>query len=155
VNRASSIGTELLLDNIPGVASSSIVAYFNNLNSGDFAATAALFTDDGCLHPPFEQPIVGRDEIATYLEREARGMIFCPESGAMLIKDNDLTQYHIQGRVKTNYFTIHVSWLMQLTPAVGVVEVRSPQVASPLENRICLVEIKLLAPLSELLKIKR
>jgi hypothetical protein len=137
VNRASSLSAELSL-HIAGVESPTIAAYFNNLNSGNFAATAALFTDDGCLHPPFEQPIV-RDEIATYLEREARGMIFSPESGAMLIKDNDLTQYHIQGRVKTNYFTINVSWLIQLTP----------------DARILLVEVKLLATLAELLKVSR
>ena len=139
MNTASYIGTELLIDNIAGVASPSIVAYFNSLNSGDFAATAALFTDNACLHPPFDLPLSGRDAIATYLEQEARGMIFCPESGTMLIKDNDISQYHIQGKVKTNYFTINVSWLMQLTSA----------------DRICLVEVKLLAPLSELLKIKR
>ena len=138
MNRASSLSAELSLL-IAGVESPTIAAYFNNLNSGNFAATAALFADNGCLHPPFERPISGRDEIATYLEREARGMIFCPESGAMLIKDNDRTQYHIQGLVKSNYFTINVSWLIHLTP----------------DNRILLVEVKLLATLAELLKVSR
>ncbi len=139
MNTTSYIGTELLIDSITGVASPSIVAYFNSLNSGNFAAAAALFTDNACLHPPFDLPLYGRDAIATYLEREARGMMFSPDSGAMLIKDNDLIQYQIQGRVKTSYFTINVSWLMQLTSA----------------DRICLVEVKLLASLPELLKIKR
>ena len=138
MNRASSLSAELSLL-IAGVESPTIAAYFNNLNSGKFAATAALFADNGCLHPPFERPIFDRDEIATYLEREARGMIFCPESGAMLIKDNDRTQYHIQGLVKSNYFTINVSWLIHLTP----------------DNRILLVEVKLLATLAELLKVSR
>jgi hypothetical protein len=137
VNRASSLSAELSL-HIAGVESPTIAAYFNNLNNGEFAATAALFADNGCLNPPFERPIA-RDEIATYLEREARGMIFYPESGAMLMKDDDLAQYHIQGQVKTNYFTINVSWLMQLTS----------------DNRILLVEVKLLATLAELLKVSR
>jgi hypothetical protein len=66
-------------------------------------------------------------------------MSFWPESGALLIRDDNLAQYHIQGRVKTNYFTINVSWLIQLNAA----------------KEILLVEVKLLAALEELLKFSK
>jgi hypothetical protein len=130
--------SRLLID-IDGIEEPTIAAYFNGLNSGEFAATAELFTESGRLDPPFENPIEGRDAIAKYLETEAKGMIFCPESGALLLKDNALDQYHVQGKVKTNYFTINVSWLLQLNT----------------EKKILLVEVKLLAALEELLKFSK
>jgi hypothetical protein len=128
-----------LLINIDGIEEPTIATYFNGLNSGEFAATAELFAESGRLNPPFENPIEGRGAIAKYLETEAKGMIFCPDSGALLIADNDLAQYHVQGKVKTNYFTINVSWLMQLNT----------------DKEILLVEVKLLAALEELLKFSK
>ena len=124
---------------IEGVEEPTIATYFSTLNRGEFTTTADLFAAAGCLNPPFENPIEGRAAIAKYLETEARGMILCPEFGVLLIKDNGVAQYHIQGQVKTNYFTINVTWLFQLNS----------------DNEICLVEIKLLADLEELLKFKK
>lgn len=124
---------------IEGIEEPTIDAYFSMLNRGNFTAAADLFTTTGCLNPPFEGSIEGKAAIAKYLETEARGMILCPEFGLMLIKDNDVTQYHIQGKVKTNYFTINVTWLFQLN----------------LDREILLVEVKLLAALDELLKFKK
>ncbi|AFY94388.1 hypothetical protein [Chamaesiphon minutus] len=128
-----------LLIDIDGIEEPTIAAYFSGLNSGEFAATAELFAQSGRLEPPFENPIEGREAIAKYLATEAKGMTFCPESGAMLLKDSELTQYHVQGKVKTNYFTINVSWLMQLNT----------------DKEILLVEVKLLAALEELLKFSK
>jgi hypothetical protein len=59
--------------------------------------------------------------------------------GTLLLRDNHLTHYHIQGKVQTNYFIINVSWLMQLNT----------------NNAIVLVEVKLLAALEELLKFSK
>ena len=128
-----------LIVNIDGIEEPIIAAYFNTLNRGEFAATAELFAFTGCLNPPFESSIEGRDAIANYLATEARGMILCPEAGTMLLRDERIAQYHVQGQVKTNYFSINVSWLMQLNTA----------------GEIVLVEVKLLAALEELLKFKK
>jgi hypothetical protein len=138
VNNTHAIDIELSTK-IEGIEEPTISAYFRTLNRGESADTAALFADIGCLNPPFENPIEGRKSIANYLEKEARGMIFCPESGAILIKDDEIIQYQIQGQVKTNYFTINVSWLFQLNG----------------DREILLVEVKLLAALDELLKFSR
>ncbi|WP_310417671.1 nuclear transport factor 2 family protein [Chamaesiphon sp. OTE_8_metabat_110] len=127
------------LVNIEGIEEPTIVAYFSTLNRGEFGAAAELFAETGCLQPPFENPIEGRDTIAKYLATEARGMILCPTAGAMLLRDDRIVQYHLQGQVKTNYFAINVSWLMQLNAA----------------REIVLVEVKLLAALEELLKFKK
>jgi hypothetical protein len=133
-----SVTTELSVQ-IEGVSEPIVEAYFTRLNSREVTTTADLFAKCGCLKPPFEDSIEGRDAIAVYLEKEARGMRFCPESGTLLLRDNDLTQYHIYGKVQTNYFTINVSWLMQLNT----------------DNEIVLVEVKLLAALEELLKFSK
>jgi hypothetical protein len=138
VNKFTAVDSELL-GKIEGIAEPTITAYFMRLNSCEFRAAAELFADIGQLAPPFENPIEGRAEIAAYLEKEASGMSFWPESGVLLIRDDDLAQYHIQGKVKTNYFTINVSWLMQLN----------------IDKEILLVEVKLLAALEELIKFSK
>ncbi len=135
MNKFTAVDLELL-GKIEGIEEPTITAYFTRLNSCEFDGVAALFTDRGQLAPPFENPIEGRAAIAAYLQKEASGMSFWPESGALLIRDAGLAQYHIQGKVKTNYFTINVSWLIQLNAA----------------KEILLVEVKLLAALEELIK---
>jgi hypothetical protein len=132
----SAVNSELLM-NIDGIDEPTITRYFSSLNSGEFTATSELFADRGQLSPPFDKPIEGRAAIAKYLTSEARGMRFYPESGAMLIRDDNLIQYHVQGQVKTKYFTINVSWLMQLNA----------------DLKIVLMEVKILAALEELLKL--
>jgi hypothetical protein len=138
MNATHSIDLDLVTT-IDGIEEPTIAAYFSTLNRGNFTAAADLFATTGCLNPPFEGSIEGRAAIANYLETEARGMILCPEFGVLLIKDNEVAQYHIQGQVKTNYFTINVTWLFQLN----------------LDREILLVEVKLLAALDELLKFKK
>lgn len=138
MNQNHAIGTELSIQ-IDGIEEPTISSYFIDLNRGEANATAQLFAEKGCIQPPFEESIEGREAIAKYLAKEARGMRFRPESGAILIRDKDLTQYQIQGKVQTNYFTINVSWLMQLNP----------------DKEIVLVEVKLLAALEELLKFSK
>ncbi len=123
-----------MLIHIDGIQEPTIYKYFERLNSGEFRAVAELFGEQGCLVPPFEKMIQGENAIAKYLEKEASGMSFCPEHGAILKSDHQHIQYQIYGRVKTNYFTVKVSWLMQLNPI----------------SEIMVVEVKLLASLKEL-----
>lgn len=116
-----------------------IERYFTSLNDRDFRAAAELFTELGCLKPPFDRPIRGRAQIAEYLEKEAVGMIFMPERRELLVSDKLGDRYQIYGKVETKHFSLNLNWLMQIDPA--------KQLAS--------VEIKLLASLPELLNIER
>ncbi|NUN63329.1 nuclear transport factor 2 family protein [Pseudanabaena biceps] len=124
-----------LFINIDGINELTIYEYFAGLNNNEFMATSELFAEQGCLNPPFEQTVCGRDAIAQYLEKEAKGIEFCPAYGEMIKSDNAFTQYQIQGKVKTNQFTVNVNWLIQLNSA----------------KEILLVEVKLIASLIELL----
>jgi hypothetical protein len=138
---AESLNSEI---NIQGVNEPVVYEYFESLNSGEFMATAGLFAEQGCLKPPFDNQIQGREAIAQYLETEAKGMIFVPEHGKVLMMllsadfgdDLDYTQSQIQiyGKVKTNWFTVNVGWLFQINAV----------------KEIILVEVRLLAALADL-----
>ena len=132
--------------NIDGIDENTIYQYFIRLNNSEFIETAQLFSEQGCLNPPFEKSIVGREAIARYLEKEAKGMNVCPEHGAILatvgvadsLENSDRTQYHIQGKVKTNFFTVNVSWSIELNA----------------NKQIIAVDVKLLASINELLSFR-
>ena len=125
--------------NIDGIDELTIYEYFARLNNNEFIATSELFAEQGCLSPPFEQTVCGRDAIAQYLEKEAKGIEFCPAYGEMIMSESTFTQYQIQGKVKTNQFTVNVNWLIQLNST----------------KEIILVEVKLVASLIELLKFSK
>ena len=116
-----------------------ICEYFARLNDNEFIAASELFTEQGCLNPPFEKTVCGRDAIAQYLEKEAKGIEFCPTYGKMIMSDSKFTQYQIQGKVKTSQFTVSVNWLIQLNST----------------KKIILVEVKLVASLIELLNFSK
>jgi hypothetical protein len=123
---------------INGIDELNIQKYFTLINQGDFESAASLFEVRGYLDPPFDQIIQGREAIAKYLEKEAKGMQFCPESGQKLEDCGDYTQFEIQGSVKTSLFTVSIEWLMQLNS----------------EKEIIAVEVKLLDSLNDLLNLK-
>ena len=112
--------------------------YFVRLNQSDFVATSDLFSEQGSLKPPFEKAIKGRNAIAQYLAKEALGMKVFPSYIKTEIIAQDCTQYQIKGKVKTNYFTVHASWLISLNST----------------KEITLVEIQLLEKLGDLLPFK-
>lgn len=120
---------------IQGIHESVIYEYFTRLNNGEFITTAELFAEKGCLNPPFDKQLQGRDAIAQYLEEQAKGIIFSPEYGEILMSDSNHTQYQIQGKVELNWFTVNISWLFELDIA----------------KEIILVDVKLLASLDDLL----
>ena len=121
--------------NIDDIDELTIYEYFARLNNNEFIATSELFTEQGCLNPPFEKIVYGRNAIAQYLEKEAKGIESCPANGEMIMSDGTFTQYQVQGKVKTNQFTVNVNWLIQLNST----------------KEIILVEVKLVASLVELL----
>jgi hypothetical protein len=128
---------------IQGVREPVIYEYFARLNNGKFIATAELFSEQGCLNPPFDKQLQGRSAIAQYLEKEAKGVRFFPEYGKIVtsidtasnLEHGDRLQYQIQGKVEMNWFTVEVSWSIELNTF----------------KEIMLVEVNLLTSLNDLL----
>jgi hypothetical protein len=124
---------------IEGLSDPVVLRYFETFNISDFQATAALFAEDGAMHPPFEEPIVGPEAIATYLEAEAKEMTLYPRQGIAETLEDGQTQIQVSGKVETRWFGVNVSWLFVLSQ----------------EQKILLATIKLLASPQELLSLKR
>ncbi|WP_421657464.1 nuclear transport factor 2 family protein [Leptothermofonsia sp. ETS-13] len=124
---------------IEGVNEPVILRYFETLNSGAFQETSKLFATDGVLHPPFETEVVGREAIASYLEKEAKGLILQPKQGTSQILENGCTEYQIVGQVQTILFSVNVSWQFILSPW----------------KELFVARIKLLASLQELVKLRK
>lgn len=124
---------------IKGITEPIIDEYFIQLNNANFLETAALFTEQGNLYPPFGKVVQGKSAIAQYLQKEALGMKFFPEAGEITFNHSNNRHYQIQGKVTTHQFTVNVSWLFQLTPT----------------QEISVLEIKLMASLKELAQLNR
>ena len=116
-----------------------ISQYFETLNEENFPATAKLFAIDGTLTPPFESSIKGRKAIAIYLQQEAKGMKLSPLQETLETTETGHIQAKIKGKVTTSLFTVNVAWIFILNR----------------QNEILSVEVKLLASLEELVKLKR
>lgn len=123
--------------NIQGISDQTIYEYFTRLNNGEFVATAELFTEQGCLTPPFDQPIQGRSAIAEYLEKEAKEIASYPKWGEKL-KQGLLNEYRIQGTVAISQFVFDMEWFIQLNSA----------------QEIIMLEVKLIASLEDLLNFR-
>lgn len=124
---------------IEGVDRDKIRRYFETLNAGEFERTSSLFAPQGQLIPPFEEPIVGPEAIAAYLQQEARGMNLRPKRGEITATAGGTEEVKISGEVKTALFTVKVGWLFILD--------RDEQILS--------VTVKLLASLAELASLRR
>ena len=118
---------------IAGLTNPTLVGYFETLNAGDFDATANLFADDGVLHAPFEEPIIGSSSIATYLKTEARGMQLEPQQGVSQILEDGNVEVQVSGRVQTSAFGINVAWLFLLNSDQKILSVTVKLLASPQE----------------------
>ncbi len=119
---------------IKGITESALINYFVTINQEEFATTAALFAEAGELLAPFEKSLVGKEKIAAYLTKEAKGMKLLPKQG---IKETeaDFAKYKILGKVKTSLFSVNVAWNFTLNA----------------DRQITTAEIKLLASPQELL----
>ena len=118
---------------IAGITKPTVLRYFETLNAGDFDATANLFAEDGVLHAPFEEPIIGRISIATYLKTEARGMQLEPQQGVSQILEDGNVEVQVSGRVQTSAFGINVAWLFLLNSDQKILSVTVKLLASPQE----------------------
>ncbi len=122
-----------------GLTEPVVLSYFESFNAENFVATANLFDPNGELQPPFESAISGRESIAYYLHREARGMKLSPHHSRQTELADNLLQIQIQGSVQTPFFSVNVAWQFVLSPA----------------REILHLEVKLLASPEELLKLRR
>lgn len=122
----------------PEISQEIISRYFESLSAEDFLATAHLFAAEGTLYPPFESAVTGREAIVAYLETEAKGLRLSPLSYAADRLEDGHIQYQVMGKVQTPLFGVNVGWIFVLNAAAEIVS----------------VQIKLLAALEELLKLK-
>ena len=124
---------------IEGIDESVVWRYFQTMNAADYEGTAALFGPTGTLHPPFEEPIEGKEAIATYLKAEAKGMQLFPKEGIAEALEEDQIQVQVKGKVQTSLFGVNVAWVFILNP----------------KREILYAQIKLLASPQELLNLRR
>jgi hypothetical protein len=124
---------------IEGISEATILQYFQSLNAGDFDATAALFAEDGVMHPPFESGVVGQDAIATYLKQEAQDIKAYPRQGIAETLENGEIQCQVTGKAQTSWCGVNVLWQFILNQ----------------QKQILYIKIKLLASPQELLNLRR
>ncbi len=108
-------------------------SYFESMNAGDFETTAALFAPDGVLNAPFEEPIVGREAIAPYLQIEAEGMQLDPREGVSQKFEDGNVEILIIGKVDTPLFGVNVSWQFFLNFLGEITSVTVKLLAEPQE----------------------
>ena len=123
---------------IVGITEFTIVRYFDTLNTENYQACADLFATDGVMYPPFEEGIVGREAIASFLQQEAKDMKLEPERGISQVVENGDLEVQVVGKVQTPLFGVNVSWFFLLN----------------FQQEIAATKIKLLASPQELLSLK-
>ncbi len=114
-----------------------IQSYFATLNQGQFDLTAALFSDQGQLVPPFDSRVIGQQAIAEYLKQEAVDMKFQPLAATSQVLPNGQTDVEVRGLVSTSLFKINVVWNFLLSD----------------QGQIDVVKVNLIASMQELLSI--
>lgn len=119
--------------NIVGLTKPAVQRYVETFNASDFEATANLFAEDGVLHAPFEEPIIGKSSIASYLKTEARGMYLEPQQSVSKILEDGTVEIQVSGRVQTPAFGINVGWVFLLNFQEEILSVTVKLLASPQE----------------------
>jgi hypothetical protein len=89
---------------IEGVDNQTVLAYINNMNANDFDVVIELFAPTGALQPPFQKPIVGKEDVLRYLREECQNLKLMPERGVVESVDDGFTQIKVTGKVQTPWF---------------------------------------------------
>ncbi len=126
-NVSSVNGNQLI--NIQSISDPTIYEYFIRLNNREFVATAELFTEQGCLTPPFDQLVQGRRAIAEYLEKEAQEVVSYPKWGENL-KQGLLNEYRVQGTVAISQFAFNMEWFIQINSSQEIITLEAKLMAS-------------------------
>lgn len=128
---------------IEGVTNPTVLQYMDNLNANDFDTLISLFVEDGALQPPFQKPIVGKDNVLRFFQEECQNLKLIPERGVSEPTEEGYTQIKVTGKVQTPWFGgnvgMNIAWRFLLNP----------------ENKIFFVAIDLLASPKELLNLVR
>lgn len=128
---------------IEGVSNSTVLEYMDNLNANDFDTLINLFVSDGALQPPFQKPIVGKENVLRFFKEECQNLKLLPERGVEEPAEDGYTQVKVTGKVQTPWFGgnvgMNIAWRFLLNP----------------ENKIFFVAIDLLASPKELLNLVR
>ncbi len=99
---------------IKGIDNLTVLSYIENMNAFDFQAAVALFSEDGALQPPFQEPIVGQESILAYMREECYGLKLIPEQGVSESAAGGFTQIKVTGKVQTSWFGdnvgINLAW---------------------------------------------
>ena len=127
-----SVSTEDFLS-FEDIEEQTIVSYFETVNSEKFDRTAELFAESGELLAPFEKPIIGRSAIASYLEKEAKGMKLLPKTGTISETSSNQQQIDLTGKVQTSLFMVNVGWYFTLNREAKILKARIKLLASPQE----------------------
>ncbi|BAT51788.1 hypothetical protein NOS3756_07170 [Nostoc sp. NIES-3756] len=125
--------TNIQTQAITGITETAILQYFATLNAGEFAATAALFADDGVMYPPFESAMVGPDAIATYLQQEAQGIKADPREGLEEVLEDGQVQVQVSGKAQTSWCGVNVLWQFILNQQKQITYTKIKLLASPQE----------------------
>ncbi|MEO0947154.1 MAG: ketosteroid isomerase family protein, partial [Cyanobacteria bacterium J06641_5] len=115
-----------------------ILSYFTSFNRGQYQQAASLFAPDGSLHPPFESPIVGPEQIARYFFKEADGMTISLSTADTQPLGDGRLQVNAWGRVAAFVFQVNAAWYFIVSA----------------EREIESLQIELLATPEELLQIR-
>ncbi|BAY77433.1 nuclear transport factor 2 [Nostoc linckia NIES-25] len=118
---------------IQGITETSVLRYFETLNAGEFDRTAALFAEDGVMHPPLESDIVGCDAIAAYLKEEAQNIKAYPNTGISDTLENGTIQVQVTGKAQTSWCGVNVLWIFILNQQQQILYTRIKLLASPQE----------------------
>ncbi|NMG10944.1 nuclear transport factor 2 family protein [Brasilonema sp. UFV-L1] len=127
---ATTVGEKL---QIQGITEPTLLHYFQTLNAEKFEETAALFAQDGVIHPPFESGIVGRDEIIRYLQQEAQGVKAYPREGVVETLEGEQIQFQVTGKAQTSWCSVNVLWTFILNQEKEILYTRIKLLASPKE----------------------
>lgn len=121
---------------IKGIDNGTVLSYMDNMNAFDFQASVALFAEEGALKPPFQEPIVGQENILAYMRENCYGLKLLPEQGVSEPAEGGFTQIKVTGKVQTPWFGdrvgINLAWRFLLNPEgkiffVGIDVLASPQ----------------------------
>jgi Orange carotenoid protein, N-terminal/Nuclear transport factor 2 (NTF2) domain len=122
---------------IEGVSNTTVLDYINNMNANDFDAVIALFAEGGALQPPFQRPIVGRDNVLRYLREECQNLKLMPERGVSEPAEDGFTQVKVTGKVQTPWFGakvgMNIAWRFLLDAEGKIFFVAIDLLASPKE----------------------
>ena len=102
----------------------SVLSYVEFFNLGQYQQVSSLFAEGGRLYPPFESPIIGREQIAQYLVKEADGMTISLSKAKVQPIEEGRLKVDVRGKVTALIFQVNVAWQFILTPNQGIESVK-------------------------------